>query len=88
MRTNSFSSSEKINKVNNDFKLCFHADIHIYIKYYTLINGDKHWNYTVITQKLNQNYMNFRQFAVDAQLITFPVACYVLTTAKSAISAQ
>ncbi len=39
---NYFSSSEKINKANKDFKLCFHADIHIYI---TLINGDKHWNY-------------------------------------------
>ncbi len=38
---------------------CFHFDIHIYIKYSTLINGDKHWNYIVITQKLNQNYMNF-----------------------------
>ncbi len=22
----------------------FYVDIHIYIKYYMLINGDKHWN--------------------------------------------
>ncbi len=28
MRTNSFSRSEKINEVNNDFKLCFHVDLH------------------------------------------------------------
>ncbi len=34
---NPFSRSEKINEVNNDFKLCFHVDIHIYIKYSTLI---------------------------------------------------
>ncbi len=43
----------------------FHIDIHIYIKYSTLINEDKHWNYIVITQKLNQNYMNLEIFVVD-----------------------
>ncbi len=36
IRTNSFSRSEKINEVNKDFKLCFHVDVNIYIKYSTL----------------------------------------------------
>ncbi len=35
MRVRTFPS-KKINEVNNDFKLCFHVDIHIYIKYSTL----------------------------------------------------
>ncbi len=38
----------KVNKV----KLCFHVDIHIYIKYSTL---KMHLNYIVIMQKLNKN---------------------------------
>ncbi len=36
-----FPGVRKLNNVNNDFKLCFHVDMHIYIKYSTLINGDK-----------------------------------------------
>ncbi len=42
VRTHSFSWIEKSNEVNKDFKLGFHFDIHIYIKYPPLINEDKH----------------------------------------------
>ncbi len=35
--TRAFSRSEKINEVYNDFKLCLNVDIHIYMKYSTLI---------------------------------------------------
>ncbi len=44
---------------------CFHTDI--YVKYYTLINGDKHWNYI-----LHQNYMNLDIFVVD---VLNPFSC-------------
>ncbi len=54
--------SEKSYEVNKDFKLFTFR----YIKYSTLLNGDNHWNYIVITQKLNQNYMNLDIFVVDA----------------------
>ncbi len=42
VRTHYFSWSEKSNEVNKDFELCFYFDIHIYMKYSTPINGDKH----------------------------------------------
>ncbi len=58
VRTHSFSWS---NEVNNDFKL-FHIDIHIYIKYSTLIKGDKHWNYI---KSLHRSYINLDIFVVD-----------------------
>ncbi len=45
VRTHYFSWSEKSNEENKDFELCFYFDIHIYMKYSTPINGDKHWNY-------------------------------------------
>ncbi len=54
-----FSRSEKINEVNN-FKLCFHVDIHIYIKYSTLImeisTEITESHYAEVKQKLG--YMN------------------------------
>ncbi len=39
----------------------------------------------VITQKLNQNDMDLD---ICMRVITFPVACYVLMTARSAVGAQ
>ncbi len=66
VHTHSFSWSEKSNEVNKDFKLCFHFNIHIYIKYSTFINGDKHCIHKVSMQKLNQNYMNLDTFEEDA----------------------
>ncbi len=84
VRTHSFSWSEKSNEVNKDFKLCFHFNIHIYIKYSTFINGDKHCIHKVSTQKLNQNYMNLDTLK-RMRFITFPVAWNVSMTARSAI---
>lgn len=56
--------------------------IHISIKYST--NGVKHSNDIVIIQILNKNY-EFRNIcSVCAALNSFPVACYILVTAKSA----
>ncbi len=66
MCTNYISWGEKINEVNIDFKLCFHVNIHIYMKYSTLNNGNKDWNDKVIMQKLNQNDMNLEIFVVNA----------------------
>ncbi len=44
-------------KLNSEFNLFFHADIHNYITF--SINWDKDSNDKVITHKLNQNYMNW-----------------------------
>jgi len=48
-----FTGVSKVMKKQNDF-----INIHISIKYSTLINGVKHWNHMVIIQKLNKKILN------------------------------
>ncbi len=68
----------------NKVKLCFHVDIHVYIKYYTLKMHLNYSHYAEVKQKWG--YMNVDIFVVYSSLFLWHAT--VCFNDSDAISAQ